>query len=609
MSSSNSSASSSGKRQETISGDVLLDNFNRRQSRDRSPLLFPPAVPPTLSNSGVIRSREASRDRGYGGSNGGSDDEDDLHQPLTSSQWLDGSQKGDQTDDNRSVTSDTPPLTHEHFLSPRALRKNIFGGWGAGTSSGGGIAPSNQQAVLSPLSFSPFDPSAWQRKRERDITLTSGTPSVNMSEDNDNLLTRLQIHTPRVVHFLQCIGLLPPLTGDHWIWKCIIAPIYVFVRLLVPYFFFNALLAFGFNVAESIRQAWFLEGTMFYVLVIAQLCVQIPYIYRVQRRIRNNRTKEPTTLWEERGGIGGSSGGGSSTNRDLYMTDDDDSLLDGERGGRGGHDLEGILTDNHNQLNQPTSRMNASLSEVCSGMIEVTAMNDFLSNGIGFFIIFFSWLVIICLIPQLLWDNVYVLSAYLIEITSISCLTVNLLIIGTDCRIVYHYINELCTMASYQKLTQDDILRVRKICKLRSRTYLITNNSVILLGVINIIWFIFRVFFTHWINRLSVVIWILVYFKDLIFLLIIFNESARVNERANQLNTILSSRIWHNGEVNSNLNRLSMFANLTNEPLGYVLGGRRWTTGDMVIYAGIIVLISLFVLIRSILMQFSLTIL
>ena len=125
----------------------------------------------------------------------------------------------------------------------------------------------------------------------------------------------------------------------------------------------------------------------------------------------------------------------------------------------------------------------------------------------------------------------------------------------------------------------------------------------------NVAWFIFRVFFTHWSQRIAVVYWILAYFKDLFFLLVVFNESARVNERANQLSSILSQRMWHNGDVNSNLNRLSMFANLTNEPLGYVLGNRRWTTGDMIIYAGVIVLISLFVLIRSILMQFSLSVL
>lgn len=252
--------------------------------------------------------------------------------------------------------------------------------------------------------------------------------------------------------------------------------------------------------------------------------------------------------------------------------------------------------------------MSGSLSEVGLEMLEVTALNEYVPRACAFSAFFTLWIVVIAFIPSLFQDW-YTFSAYLIELTSIACLTVSLLFVAVDCRIAYHHVNELCAQASYETLSMYKVSQARQRMRERMRQHSIANNLSMILAGVNVLWFIVRVFFTKWTRTVNVVVFILLYFKELIYLLCVIRECARVNERANELSRILSQRMWRQGDVQVNLQRLSMVAMLSTEPVGFSLCGRRWTYADVRAVFVAVCLLSLLVLIRSILLQFSLTVL
>jgi hypothetical protein len=251
-------------------------------------------------------------------------------------------------------------------------------------------------------------------------------------------------------------------------------------------------------------------------------------------------------------------------------------------------------------------RMSSSLSELGDEMVEVTAMHESLAIAAPFAAFFFACFLVVLAIPSL-WADVYAFSAYLIELVSIAALTASLFFLCADCRIAYYHVNELCAQASYQKLSSEQIARARRRIAARSRQHLRANNLVAALAVAHVVWFVFRVFFTHWSKRISVVVWIPIYFKELIYLLLACREISRVNDRSAQLQGILAQRMWHGGDLASNVLRLSMFAMLANEPLSFVVAGRRWSRSDLAVAWSAVVMLSLLVVVRSVLMQFSLT--
>lgn len=252
--------------------------------------------------------------------------------------------------------------------------------------------------------------------------------------------------------------------------------------------------------------------------------------------------------------------------------------------------------------------------------LELTAYKEFIPVCYIFASVFF-FMIILDFIFKFRLSMENLLRVNLLEYVSICAISATLLFISTDCRMCLSLVESLIHKAKSNTLTMRELLQTRQEIDHRVQRHAATISLIVLVAVFNILYlFVFDIMFTHWTMRrlLELLPWKMAsYAKEIVFLMILFNESAKLNERADYLVQTIANECEKSASqeeegpdaeaatFRSEVQRLLLLAALTTKPISFRIAGRRWTKMDMLLQVVAVIVTTLIVVIRAIIMGYA----
>lgn len=252
--------------------------------------------------------------------------------------------------------------------------------------------------------------------------------------------------------------------------------------------------------------------------------------------------------------------------------------------------------------------------------IELSAFKS-LMNTCYIFCFVFYLLILMDLILKFRLSIANWLRVNVLEFVSIGLMSTAVLFIASDCRVCVSLVDTLCRKATEQTLSMKELLQTRQDIDDRVHRHARTISLITFMAVLNILYLlVFDIILPKWTGRqlLDLLPWKLAsYAKEIVFLMIIFNESAKLNEKAD----ILMSAVANNGVdahavdeseledpavLRKQVQGLMLFSALSTKPISFPIAGRRWTKMDMILQLVAISATTVIVFIRAILMDQSL---
>lgn len=254
--------------------------------------------------------------------------------------------------------------------------------------------------------------------------------------------------------------------------------------------------------------------------------------------------------------------------------------------------------------------------------IELSAFKS-LMNICYLFCFVFYLLIVLDFILKFRLSIANWLRVNVLEFISIGLMSTAVLFIASDCRVCVSLVDTLCRKATEQTLSMRELLQTRQDIDDRVQRHARTISLITFMAVLNILYLlIFDIILPKWTVRqlLDLLPWKLAsYAKEIVFLMILFNESAKLNEKADILMSIVANNDGRVGThiadeseledptvLRKQVQGLMLFSALSTKPISFPIAGRRWTKMDMILQIVTIAVTTVIVFIRAILMNKSL---
>jgi hypothetical protein len=193
------------------------------------------------------------------------------------------------------------------------------------------------------------------------------------------------------------------------------------------------------------------------------------------------------------------------------------------------------------------------------------------------------------------WQQMlFYLFIFLAEVSATNYLCVSMLFIIVDAKAATALVRKLFNEAKDQSLTLEKFESTRQDVALLVNKTLYTNACIVIVAFVNSICVIISIFpFIQ-----NGYVYLVLFVKELFFLVIVFFEVSKVNEKADELTLYLSSSTW-TMEGHAEMSRLSLCINAMNRPISFKLGGIRITRLQVLVQIVVFVAASVISAIRS----------
>eukprot|EP01033_Poteriospumella_lacustris_P008566 gene8566-6163_t len=254
--------------------------------------------------------------------------------------------------------------------------------------------------------------------------------------------------------------------------------------------------------------------------------------------------------------------------------------------------------------------------------IELSAFKSLMKTCYLFCFVFYL-LILMDLILKFRLSIANWLRVNILEFVSIGLMSTAVLFIAADCRVCVSLVDTLCRKATEQTLSMKELLQTRQDIDDRVHRHARTISLITFMAVLNILYLlVFDIILPKWTAQqlLDLLPWKLAsYAKEIVFLMIIFNESAKLNEKADILVSVVAnndgrldahvvdeSELEDPAVLRKQVLGLMLFSALSTKPISFPIAGRRWTKMDLILQLVAISATTVIVFIRAILMDQSL---
>lgn len=394
---------------------------------------------------------------------------------------------------------------------------------------------------------------------------------VENEASNSTLFQALSVQAPEVVHFLRASGILSTwlLLRRNQVQRALTCRevwydiAYALNLLSMPYFLIVSVIYFLTNNYGSMK-VMFEYGVIIDSLLFLQIVVLIPFLYQSVRHL--------------------------------------------------------LIATPHNKDSNGKSQHHF-FQFVRSA--EVQAFQDLMPMCYVFFAVFLVMLVIDFIVKfKLSTENL--LRVNLLEYVSICAITASLLFVSADCRVCYAIADRLLQQVksgvSQMPLNMAQLKQSRQEVDDRVQRHAYTISWIVLVAVLNILYLlVVDIISTKWTAKelLELLPWKLAsYFKEIAFLMVLFNESAKLNEKADELmhnianhelpgdedrfSVVAPEGVAEQEMMRQQVRRLTLVNALATKPISFPIAGRRWTKMDMLLQVMTVVATSLIVIVRAI---------
>ena len=400
--------------------------------------------------------------------------------------------------------------------------------------------------------------------------------SCDEDQRPSSLLQRLNSDAPNSVFFLRATGILSPWSIKEQSTSCyhtLTTILYWIAHMInlvtLPYFFVVSVIYF-ITVDYGTIKKMFEYGVIIDGLLFLQVVVLIPYLY------------------------------GSVE----YLLAKSDSTT------------------------QPSHYSNQAFAYLVKSY-EINSFKSLMWTCYLFFGVFFAMLLIDLVVKfTLSIQNLFRVN--LLEYVSICAITATLLFVSVDCRVCYAVIDRLVQLVKAADangritINMSQLKESREEVDCRVQRHAQTITWIVVVAVLNIIYLlVVDIISTKWTAKelLELLPWKLAsYFKEIAFLMVLFNESAKLNEKADELTQLIANHVVPgdgDGYVDDHakisiesgsgtdflhfqIRRLTLVNALVTKPISFPIAGRRWTKMDMLLQVMTVVVTTFIVVVRAI---------
>ena len=197
----------------------------------------------------------------------------------------------------------------------------------------------------------------------------------------------------------------------------------------------------------------------------------------------------------------------------------------------------------------------------------------------------------------------YLYSTIFAEIAITGILAVNLLFLYVDAKISINLLNEAINEAKLHTLTLENFCLIRQEIARRVNASFWMNACLVLVAIGNVLAFNI-VLYT--LSTASPILYkltiyeVLIFIKEFLFLGIEFYVTSQVNEKADELTSVLAKQSWNKADDTSlEVMRMSIYISAIDNPISFPLAGYRYKRIDILIQLGTIGISSLIPIIQS----------
>ena len=180
-------------------------------------------------------------------------------------------------------------------------------------------------------------------------------------------------------------------------------------------------------------------------------------------------------------------------------------------------------------------------------------------------------------------DLTYLVGNLLAQI-SISCfLSVNMMLVGVDCGVCILIISDLINQMHSKSLTMERFNDARNDIHQRVKHAKFTNDLVVATAVLNVILLLLVLYLSKIVDPLILLATTCVYLREIPYLLLVFLQTAKVNDKSDELLTLLGTAPWgcsvvDQREYEYHHSRVMLYINAQANLISFPLAGLRLNT-------------------------------